>query len=80
MNAGTIGTPARRAITSKPRWMAISWPVREMCPSGKIATTSPADTARIAFRIPSEGFVREMESTPASRKPRSNSQWARRPS
>ena len=45
MYTGVIGTPARRAISSKPRLKPCTWPVRVMPPSGNRQTTSPALSA-----------------------------------
>src|SRR3972149_5327330 len=46
MAAGTVGTPARAAITPAPGFSAP--PSGETRPSGKIATSAPASSARTA--------------------------------
>jgi hypothetical protein len=68
MAAGTTGVPVCRARTAKPFWIFCSWPVREMLPSGKRHTSSPAASALIARRIPAVGRRDEIGITPASRK------------
>jgi len=67
--AGITGTPARCARISKPRLISISWPVREICPSGKRQTSSPAWRARMARCMAAEGCRTERGITPASRNP-----------
>ena len=64
MAAATTGVPASRAISSKPRLIAINWPDREMLPSGKTRTTSPARNARAAARIPASGPPEETPMQP----------------
>ena len=58
--AATTGTFACRAITSKPRWISISCPVREMCPSGHTHTSSPALSAATAAFNPARGCSTEI--------------------
>ena len=53
MPAGTTGTPALRAISSKPPRNACRLPLRVMQPSGKTQTSSPARSAAIAAFTPS---------------------------
>ena len=64
----TTGTLARRAMTSKPFRISMSCPVREMPPSGKMQTRSPACSALIATRMPSVGFAGLIGMTPLMRK------------
>ena len=71
---GTTGTFACRAIISKPRLMRMSWPVREICPSGNTHTSSPACSARIAARMPSVGLWAEIRIVPLSRRKHSKYQ------
>ena len=46
--AGMTGTLAVRAMSSNPRRIVISWPVRDISPSGKMHTSSPRFRAATA--------------------------------
>ena len=50
MATGTTGTRAFLAISSYPFRIAISWPVREISPSGNTQTSSPCSSALTASR------------------------------
>lgn len=63
--AGTTGTLALRAMSSKPLRMAISWPVREIPPSGNTHTSSPHSRALTASLSHCEGLSGETVITPA---------------
>ena len=77
--AAITGTFACRAINSKPGRMAISCPVREMCPSGQRHTSSPAFSARTAARRPSSGCFDEIGIAPLTRKHHAKNGCRRRP-
>jgi hypothetical protein len=59
------GTLALRAMCSKPLRIAISWPVREIAPSGNTHTSSPRPRAATASRSHWEGLCGETLITPA---------------
>jgi len=62
---GITGTPAPRAISSNPLRIAISWPVREIAPSGKTQTSSPRLSALTVFLSHCADGAGETRITPA---------------
>ncbi len=70
--AGTMGTPAREAMRSRPERKTSVWPLRVSLPSGKITTTSPALAASTAASIDASSARRLSSAatgmTPAARR------------
>ena len=65
-NTGTTGTAALRATISKPLRISISTPVRLICPSGKMHTSSPAVSRSTACLMAAVAWRGATEITPVT--------------